>query len=145
MAGFGFAETMSGTWSREGDPVARRFRFSIDVHSGPLGRFRKLALARMTGTVDADGLATDRPLHGTMELRPVLGRLIRYEFEFTGDDGQPYRFAGQKDIRWLDPFRTWTELPGELRDAAGRIVGRARTTFDLKRDGLSFLQSFRPA
>jgi len=143
--GFGFAETMSGTWTRDADGRAGPFRFSVTVRSGPLGRFRKSALAEMTGTVDAAGLATARPLHGTLEMRPVLGRIIRYEFDFTGDDGQPYRFAGQKDIRWLDPVRTWTELPGEVRDGAGRVVGRAMTSFDLKRDGLSFMRSFRPA
>ena len=78
-------------------------------------------------------------------MRPVLGRIIRYEFSFTGDDGKAYRFAGQKDIRWLDPVRTWTELPGEVSDEGGRVVGRAMTYFDLKRDGLSFVRSFRPA
>lgn len=145
MAGFGFAETMSGTWTRSDDGRERPFRFTIDVRSGPLGRFRKRSVAEISGTVDAGGLATDRPLHGTLEMRPVLGRLIRYEFSFSGDDGKTYRFAGQKDIRWLDPVRTWTELPGEVSDEGGHVVGRAMTYFDVKRDGLSFVRSFRPA
>lgn len=145
MAGFGFAETMSGTWTRSDDGRERPFRFTVDVRSGPLGRFRRKHLAEMAGTVDAGGLATGRPLHGTMELRPIFGRIIRYEFDFTGDDGKPYRFAGQKDIRWLDPLRTWTELPGELTDGSGRVIGRAMTRFDMQREGVRFLRSFRPA
>lgn len=145
MTGFGFAETMSGTWTKADDGRERPFRFTVDVRSGPLGRFRRQQTAEMAGTVDAGGLATQRPLHGTMELRPFLGRLIRYEFTFTGDDGQPYRFRGQKDIRWLDPLRTWTELPGEVTDGDGRVIGRAMTRFDLQREGVRFLRSFRPA
>lgn len=143
-AGFGFAETMSGTWTDRAG-VERPFQFRVAVRSGPLGEFRRTALAAMEGTVDAGGLATDQPLHGTLEMRPLLGRVLRYEFEFTGDDGKPYRFAGQKDIRWLDPLRTWTELPGEVQDGDGRVVGRALTRFDLRRDGLAFMRSFRPS
>jgi hypothetical protein len=91
------------------------------------------------------GLATRQPLRGTLLLQPFLGRVIRYEFEFTGDDGQPYSFAGQKDIRWLSPLRTWTELPDEVRDAAGTLVGTALTYFDMKKDGVTFIRSWKPA
>ncbi|MBE7448541.1 MAG: hypothetical protein HS111_06545 [Kofleriaceae bacterium] len=141
--GFGFAETMSGTWTRDG--VEQPFSFTVTVRSGPLLRYLLRQRARMEGTVDAGGLAGGRALRGTLLMRPFLGRCIRYEFEFAGDDGRTYRFAGQKDIRWTEPLRTWTELPGEILDEAGRVVGRARTRFDLRRDGVRFLRSWLPA
>jgi hypothetical protein len=142
--GFGFEETMSGTWTKDG--VTRPFSFTVKVRSGPLGAFRKNdQVAEMEGTVDAAGLASGKPLRGTLKLQPFLGRVIRYEFAFTGDDGKPYTFAGQKDIRWLAPLRTWTELPGEVRDGDGKLVGTAMTRFDLKRDGWTFMRSWKPA
>ncbi len=144
MAGFGFRETMRGSWTRcDGGRGGGRFEFTVAARSGPLGAFRRSHLATIDGTVDADGLASHRPLTGTMELRPLLGRVIRYRFEFTGDDGQPYGFDGQKDIRWLDPLRTWTELPGQLTDGGGLVIGTALTRFDLRGDSLSFARSFR--
>ncbi|MBZ0238130.1 MAG: hypothetical protein K8M05_37820 [Deltaproteobacteria bacterium] len=142
--GFGFEETMSGTWTKDG--VTRPFSFTVQVRSGPIGAWRKKQqVADMEGTVDAEGLATRQPLRGTLRIQPVLGRVIRYEFAFTGDDGKPYTFAGQKDIRWLSPLRTWTELPGDVRDADGNLVGTAMTRFDLKKDGLTFMRSWKPA
>jgi hypothetical protein len=133
--GFGFDETMSGTWTRDG--VTRPFSFTVKVRKTD-------RLAEMEGTVDAGGLATRQPLRGTLLIQPFVGRVIRYEFEFTGDDGKHYTFAGQKDIRWLAPLRTWTELPGEVRDEDGKLVGKAMTKFDMKNDGWSFLRSWKP-
>jgi hypothetical protein len=146
MAGFGFAETMAGTWTRtDGGRGGGRFEFSVTAASGPLREFGRTRQARITGTVVADGLAAGGAVQGTMELRPWLGRIIRYQFEFTGDDGQRYAFSGQKDIRWLHPVRTWTELPGQVTDAGGRVIGNALTRFDLKRQSASFVRSFRLA
>ena len=146
MTGFTFAETMSGTWTPADDiSVAHKFSFTVRVHSGPLTSFRKDQVADLEGEVEAEGLTTGAPLVGTMVLRPFLGRMIRYEFEFDGDDGQRYRFAGQKDIRWLDPIRSWTVLPGELTDEDGHVIGTARTRFHLRRDAFDFLRSWRPA
>ncbi|MEZ4399635.1 MAG: hypothetical protein R3B06_06435 [Kofleriaceae bacterium] len=143
--GFGFAETMQGTWHRADDGEVGRFAFTVKVSSGPLAGFQRTRLATMSGTVDVAGLATRQPLAGTMELRPWLGRRIRYRFEFTGDDGERYGFDGQKDIRWLDARRTWTELPGEITDAGGRLVGTAKARFDLRADMVAFVRSFHLA
>jgi hypothetical protein len=146
MAGFGFRECMRGSWARcDGERGGGRFEFTVAARSGPLTDFGKTRLATIDGTVDAEGLATGRPLTGTMELRPWLRRVIRYQFEFKGDDGLPYSFAGQKDIRWLDPVRTWTELPGQVSDGGGLIIGSALTRFDLKGQSLAFVRSFRVA
>lgn len=146
MTGFGFAETMSGTWARtDGSEGGGRFEFTVEVDSGPLGDFRKSRTAKLRGTIDADGLAAGRPIEGTIEIRPIRGRIIRYELAFTGDDGMRYRFRGQKDIRWSDPLRTWTTLPGEITDAGGRVIGTAETRFDLRQRGPELVRSFRLA
>lgn len=142
--GFGFRETMSGTWTRtDGRPGGGAFEFRVAVDSGPLGQFRRTRTARLEGVVDVAGLASAQSLEGTLELRPLWDRVLRYRFEFTGDDGARYGFAGQKDIRWTDAVRTWTELPGELTDEGGVIIGTAIARFDLRGDGLSFARSFR--
>lgn len=144
MTGFGFAETMSGTWERtDGGRGGGRFEFNVHVRSGPLAAFHATGLAQLTGTVTADGLADQRPLAGTVEIRPLLGRLIRYEFDFTATDGARCHFSGQKDIRWLDALRTWTELPGRITDGRGRVIGTAATRFDLRHRGGDLVRSFR--
>lgn len=146
MAGFGFAETMRGNWARcDGGRGGGRFEFSVRASTDSLAAFGRSRLVEITGTVDGDGLATQRPLRGTMELRPWIRRVIRYRFEFEGDDGARYAFAGQKDIRWLDPVRTWTELPGQITDEGGRVIGSAITRFDVRGQSVAFVRSFHLA
>lgn len=146
MPGFRFAETMSGTWTPADAPEARRrFSFTIEAVADSLARhLRQGGRTRIHGTVVADGLADRQPLEGTLTMAPLTRRIIRYEFDFTGDDGQPYRFEGQKDIRLTALRRSFTELPGVIRDAAGAEVGTATTQFDLGADWFQFLTSFRP-
>jgi len=76
---------------------------------------------------------------------PFRRRFIRYEFDFVGDDGKPYRFAGQKDIRLTDPVKSFTVLPGVVTDGSGREVARVETRFDLQADWFQFVTSWRPA
>ena len=114
--GYAFDETMSGTMTRTGSTQEVPFTFSVHVEC-----------------------------EGTMTLRPVRGRIVRYELSFRGDDGKSYRFAGQKDIRWLDALRTWTTLPGEITDANGKLVARCDTRFDYKSDWMQFVTSWKPA
>jgi len=142
--GFRFSENMYGTYTLAGQPGKRRgFTFHIDAVSGNLLRTLRDGRVETTGHVDAEGLATRAPLCGFMIIKPLLARLIRYEFCFTGDDGAAYRFAGEKTIRHLDPVRTWTTLPGAIYDAAGVQLARCATFFDRKEMG-RFLLSFKP-
>lgn len=144
--GFCFDETMAGTMERVDRPgEAVPFSFSIHVQADSTLRWLRDSKARLTGTVEAPGLAASAPAEGTITLKPVLARVIKYDLAFTGDDGQRYRFRGQKDIRWLDALRTWTTLPGEISDASGRLVARCQTRFDYKSDWMQFASSFRPA
>lgn len=137
-----FAETMSGTYEPIDQPGHRRpFRFQVDVRAPSLFRHLRDGKAALSGTVEAPPLAARAALTGQITIRPVGGRFIRYEFEFPGDDGARYTFAGQKDIEWLDLVRTWTTLPGEIRQG-DRVIATCDARFDLK-DGLAFARSFR--
>jgi len=144
--GFAFAETMSGTMQRVDRPgEAVPFAFTVHVHAASLRRHLLDGKATLRGTVEAPGLATAAEAEGEMLLRPLVRRVIRYELSFRGDDGRRYRFAGQKDIRWTSPLRTWTTLPGEITDEDGRLVARCDTRFDYRSDWLQFASSWRPA
>ena len=138
-----FNETMSGTYEPIDDPGKRHpFKFTIDVHAPSFWRHLRDGKAELEGVVEAPHLAESAHLTGQITIRPIGQRIIRYEFEFVGDDGKRYSFAGQKDIEWLDLLRTWTTLPGEIREG-DRVVATCDTRFDVKGDGLSFVRSFR--
>jgi hypothetical protein len=89
------------------------------------------------------GFAENAALTGHVTINPLFGKLIRYEFDFTADDGKSYHFRGQKDVSLLDLARTMTFLPGEIVDEAHKVVARAELEFD-KRHLPRFLGSFRP-
>src|SRR5205823_2855547 len=96
---------------------------------------------RINGTIDAEGLASARTIDGELTIDPVIGRIIRYEFSFTGDDGKAYRFAGQKDVSLLDLANSMTILPADIFDGE-KAIAKALVKFD-KRDLPSFLMSWR--
>jgi hypothetical protein len=101
-------------------------------------------MADLDGTLDMEGFADDVPISGSIEIRVLLGKLIRYDFNFVGNDGQPYRLAGQKDVRFSDFVSTMTHLPASITDAKGDEVARAQLVFDVKADLLPFLISWKP-
>lgn len=143
--GFSFDETMSGTMTLAGKRESVPFSFTVHVEQPSLLGHLRHGKAPMRGTVEAPGLATAAECDGHLTLAPVLRRIVRYELSFKGDDGKTYRFAGQKDIRWLDALRTWTRLPGEITDERGQVVARCDTRFDYKSDWMQFVTSWRPA
>jgi hypothetical protein len=141
MTGFEFRETMAGSYIRDG--AERPLRFTLRAHTGSLRHYLRDRSVTLEGHVDAEGLANHAVLAGTMILDPILGRRIRYEFGFTGDDGQPYRFVGQKDVRLADLVGSMTTLPGEIVDESGARFATALVRFD-RRQLPAFLGSFRP-
>ena len=142
--GFRFSENMYGSYQALKEPAdERRFCFHFDVVSRDLWRTLRDGRAEATGTVEAEGLARRAPLEGFIIIKPLVRRLIRYEFDFTADDGLSYHYAGQKTIRHLRPATTWTTLPGTIYDADAREFARSVTRFDLG-EMIPFLRSFRP-
>lgn len=143
--GFQFAETMAGTIEWDAAPGVRHpFRFEITAEAESTRRHLTDGRANVRGVLYAPPIAEGVDVEGVLTIRPIGQRIIRYELSFVGDDGKPYELVGQKDIRWLSPLETFTHLPAEILDEDHRRVATCDTHFDLKRDGWSFLRSFRP-
>lgn len=140
MIGWRFRETMTGEWTRSNGkteqlPLSFTFRAS--------GNGWLATDFTVDGAIRADGLATDRPLSGNLIVMPIIGRFIRYDLDFSGDDKRRYSLSGQKDIDFLHPLITATLLPFTLGDDRGEAVGHGSLTIageNLKK----FLFSFRP-
>jgi hypothetical protein len=144
--GFQFAETMSGTVEWDAEPGRKHpFSFEVTAHAGSLRDHLATGRALLHGVVHAPPRAESADAEGTITIRPLGQRIIRYELTFAGDDGQRYELVGQKDIRYLRLLHTLTTLPAEIIDESHRRVGTCVTRFDLRRDAWSFLRSFRPA
>jgi hypothetical protein len=142
MAGFEFKETMAGTWRSSNGGDEKTIEFTVTARAGRLLRHLFDRKADMDGRLRMAGFAEDVPLSGELIIDPILGKKIRYEFDFVADDGKRYHFAGQKDVRFLDVVRTMTELPGEIFGGDGAVVARCSLKFD-PRDFGRFLASFR--
>lgn len=145
MVGFHFHETMSGSYVLDAAPDRERaISFTIGARVHDVARFARDRLAEIQGAVEMEGFASHRPLRGTLEMDPILGRKLVYDFRFVDDEGVEHRFTGRKSVSWLRLLETMTTLPGEIFDASGRRVGRARLRFDVRSDLLRFARSFRP-
>ncbi len=144
--GFEFSETMSGTVEWDAVPGQRHpFRFDVTAHAPSFRDHMFTGQAELRGKVLAPPKARDAAAEGTITIRPLGGRIIRYELAFTGDDGVHYEIVGQKDIDFWHPLKTFTTLPADIVDADHHRVGTCLTRFDLRRDWWRFLRSFRPA
>jgi hypothetical protein len=142
--GFQFAETMEGTVEWDAQPgVQHPFSFEVTAHAESTRGHLQDGKATLHGVVHAPPLTQAGEAEGVITIRPVGQRIIRYELQFRGDDGKRYELIGQKDIRWRDPLHSFTHLPAEILDEEHRRIGTCRTSFDVKRDGWSFLRSFR--
>jgi hypothetical protein len=142
--GFSFRETMSGSyWRLETPTEERAIAFTIDARARDLRRFARDKTWSITGTVDAEGLASKRPLEGTLAFRLLDERRLPYRFKFTGDDGRDYELSGQKEWSGLSPVESMTLLPASLYDADGAELARATLRFDLRSDLTSWMKSFR--
>ena len=142
--GFQFAETMAGTVEWDAQPgVKHPFSFDITARAESTRDHLQTGKATLRGVVHAPPLVSAADAEGIITIRPIGGRIIRYELRFTGTDGKRYELVGQKDINWLAPLHSFTYLPAEILDPQQRRIGTCQTSFDLKRDWLAFLRSFR--
>jgi len=140
---FTFRETMSGTCRLAASPDRERaIVFTVTARSPRIGEFLKRRIVAIEGTIDVEGLATRRPLAGTLGMDVLLTQRIPYDFTFTGDDGAAYRFTGEKKVRVTALLETMSRLPAALLDEAGETVGGAELCFDLRGDLVAFLRSF---
>jgi hypothetical protein len=142
--GFSFRETMSGIyWRLETPTEERAITFTIDAEARSVRRFVRDKTWSIKGTIDAEGLATARPLEGTLVFRLLDERRLPYRFSFTGDDGRSYELSGQKEWSGLAPVASMTLLPASLYGPDGVELARATLRFDLRSDLGRWMKSFR--
>ena len=98
---------------------------------------------RLGGTLDAERLASRRPIDGTLVFKLFDERRLPYRLAFTGDDGKRYELSGQKEWSGLAPVESITLLTASLYDEAGEELGRATLRFDLRADWVRWMKSFR--
>jgi hypothetical protein len=143
--GFQFAETMTGTVEWDERPgVKHPFSFEVTAEAASMRSYLQNGRAALRGVVHAPPLVSAADAEGTITIRPVIERIIRYELEFDGDDGRTYELVGQKDIRWRALVRSFTFLPAEILDDEHHRIATCQVAFDLRHDWWSFLRSFRP-
>ena len=128
--GFRIEETMSGHHefvNGHGSPGEHPIEFRLEW--GPSNLLSWLnPLSRdflrhpVEGTLTAGGLCEDVAVQGSMALRYVTERKIRYSFDFDVD-GQPYHFHGAKsNLRLSNLHRTHTTLRATITDRETREV-----------------------
>ncbi len=137
---------MTGTYTRTGHPEqSGELRLRARAQADSLRTHLRDGMTALTGTFDMEGVADDVPVSGTLEIHMVGKKMIRYDFSFSGNDGTPYRFQGQKDIRYSDFARSMSICRGAITTPAGEEIARATLNFDIKADLLPFLVSWKPA
>ena len=144
-AGFKFEEKLTGTYHLLSRPEEEKaFSFTAQAAVDNVLNYLRDMSAALQGTLEMEGFADRVPIAGSLELNPLFGRVLRYQFTFVANDGQTYRFAGQKDIQLLDLPGSMTTLPGAVYDERGTEIARVLTRFDLGSDLVPFLLSWRP-
>jgi hypothetical protein len=144
MPSLSFREKMSGSYWRLDAPADERaLALTFEARILDLTAFVKTRTWTLSGTIDAEGLARDQALEGTLRFALVEERRIPYRFAFRGDDGRRYELSGQKEWTGLAPVASMTLLAATLIDDRGEELGRATLRFDLRTDGVEWLKSFR--
>ncbi|MBS2011395.1 MAG: FAD-dependent oxidoreductase [Deltaproteobacteria bacterium] len=138
-----FEETMSGTLQTESERETRPFSFALRARSRGLADFAATREVEIEGELMAEGFGARCPLTGTLGMDVLVTGKLPYDFTFTSDDGRSFRFVGEKTLDLAALSRSMTVLPGRVLGEGGVVVGRAEVTFDLDRDLLEFLRSFR--
>jgi hypothetical protein len=144
MLGFSFRQTMSGTyWLLEAPAHEHAIGFTIEAAADDVAAFARHRVMHLSGTMDADRLASDSPLEGSLAMKLLDERRIAYRVAFHGDDGRAYELSGQQEWSGLSPVASLTLLPASLYDGGGREIGRAMLRFDFWSDWKRWLKSFR--
>lgn len=133
--GVRFRETMAGRLQLAGED--RPARVALDARIEGLAPFMRDAAhpVSLVGTIDIAGVATTRPVTGTLELFPEPGDVaMRYRLHATDDSGDPFELVGVKRQHRHNPLRLWPELTTlmlESADAGGVLRISIPGTFRL--------------
>ena len=123
--GVRFREAMTG-WLRSGG-TNRATRLTLDAHVAgwaPFLREPSHPIA-ISGAIDIGGVATARPVTGTLELFPDAGDVaMRYRIRTSEDDGDALVLVGTKRQHRRNPLWLWSDLTTldiESADTVGRL------------------------
>jgi cholesterol oxidase len=120
--GVRFRETMTGSLRVSG--VSRAARLALHAHIAGWANFIRDPNHPIwiSGIIDVEGLATARPVTGTLELFPDPGDVaMRYRLHTTQDNGEALILTGTKH-QHRNPLRLWSDLT-TLRVEATDTVG----------------------
>jgi hypothetical protein len=151
--GFRMDEVMSGNHEFEtgfGEPGTRKMEFRVTWGADNLLKYlnpreEKFMTDRLEGTISIDGLCTDAPCTGTMEIKYFSEHKIRYTIDFIVDSKE-YQFIGEKVniLPWNLPVSHTTCFGVLTEKASGVLVSKSVTHFHAN-EAWKFLSSFRLA
>ena len=138
--GVEFFETMVGNIVVDG--VDRPVSFSAQL-AAPWRNCLTRGRFELRGVLEAQGFADGVDISGELEIRPFYRDFLRYQFDFIANDGDSYRFFGEKQRQLLHPMKSLTQLLGTIIDSQGNVVGTCNMLFDVKSELRQFLGSWR--
>ncbi len=137
-----FREWLSGSYWRLDAPTDERpVRATLEASAADLAVALRDRTWRLSGVIDAEGMATEAELEGSVSFRVLDERRIPYRFAFYGDDGRRYELSGQKEWVGLKPFESVTLLAASIYDPAGDEVARVTLRFDLRADWARWMKN----
>lgn len=144
--GLSYTEQLSGRarWvSAAGEPAqARAMDVELHVTFPNLRQLLARRTAMVEGVLDIEGVAERRLLTGTLEIA-AAELMMHYQFAFEDDEGQPYRFVGEKRLSVFRPVTDFAKLSGKIIDARGREVSQVDVSIGLKEGLVRTLTSIR--
>jgi hypothetical protein len=121
----------------------RAIAFTMEAVATDVRGFVRHKTLRITGTIDAERIASDKPLEGTVAFGRLGERRISYRFAFQSEDGSRLELAGQEEWNGFSPIESLTLLPASLYDDRDEEIARGMLRFDLASDWASWIRSFR--
>ena len=144
LPGLSSTEVLSGHYWRLDAPVDERaMRLELCGTIPDAAVFLRNKTLLLTGTIDAEQLATAQKIEGTVHFSLLGERRIPYRCTFRGDDGKRYELFGDKEWNGLAPLESITLLAASLYDESGEEMARATLRFDLRADWSRWLASAR--
>ena len=139
-----YRQTMSGSYWRLDAPTDERaITLKLEAEATEWSGFFVGRIWHLSGSIDAEGLASARAVDGTFGFRLFDERRLPYRLSFLGDDGRRYELSGQKEWSRFSPVASLTLLPVSLYDDRSEELGRAVLRFDWRSDWARWVKSFR--
>jgi hypothetical protein len=144
LPGLAFRETLRGDyWRLDAPTEVFAIAMTFDARAPDLTDLVRERSFSISGTIDAERLATGRTIEGTLAMRFVQHGRLYYRTSFEGDDGHRYELGGQTEWSPLAPIASLTVLTASLYDASRAEVAHATLRFDARTEGWAMIKSLR--